>query len=90
MYNMMYNFNYGGWGWGIGLLVPLMLWSLFWKAWALWLAARKGQKIWFGALLIFNTVGILEIVYIFLFSGEKFGQKKMESPKNTPPSAPMN
>ncbi|MCX6778843.1 MAG: DUF5652 family protein [Candidatus Magasanikbacteria bacterium] len=88
---MMYNYNWsgmmGGAWWGM-LMVPLLIWSLLWKGWALWLAARKGQKIWFVALLVINTMGILEIVYIFLFSGEKFGQKKMETPK-TPPTPPV-
>lgn len=54
------------------LFIPLLLWSLFWKAWALWKAARAGEKVWFGAMLVLNTAGILEIVYIFLFSkGER-------------------
>ena len=46
----------------------ILLWSIFWKAWALWTAARKGSKIWFGALLIINTFGLLEIAYIYYFS----------------------
>jgi hypothetical protein len=39
-----------------------------WKGWALWIAARREQKVWFVALLILNTIGILEIFYIFYFS----------------------
>jgi len=31
-------------------------------------AARKGEKIWFVALLVINTLGILEILYIYVFS----------------------
>ena len=42
------------------------LWTLPWKAWALWLAARRGEKLWFIALLVLNTLAILEIIYIFL------------------------
>jgi uncharacterized membrane protein len=56
------------------LLVPLLVWSLFWKGWALWLAARNGSKPWFIALLIVNTVGILDIIYIFAF-GKKAAKK---------------
>lgn len=58
----------GGLWWLVALvpfLIILTIWSLFWKAWALWIAARQGQKIWFGALLVVNTAGILEIIYIF-------------------------
>lgn len=58
------------------LIFPLLLWSLFWKAWSLWLAARRNQKIWFGALLILNTLGILEILYIFYFSKRSSEAKK--------------
>lgn len=50
------------------ILMVLVLWSLVWKGIALWKAARNSAKIWFIALLIINTVGILEILYIFVFS----------------------
>jgi len=52
--------------WAVILL--LVIWSIFWKGWALWRAAQRGQKYWFIALLIINTLGILEILYIFIFS----------------------
>jgi hypothetical protein len=42
----------------------LLAWSLFWKGMALWHAARRNEKLWFILLLILNTVGILEIVYL--------------------------
>jgi len=50
------------------LFTVLAIWSLIWKGFALWRAARNGSKPWFIVLLIVNTVGILEILYIFLFS----------------------
>lgn len=37
------------------------------KGYALWTAAKKDQKWWFIAILIFNTVGILEAIYIIFF-----------------------
>ena len=46
----------------------LMAWSLFWKGLALWRSARLGSKKWFVVLLVLNTVGILEILYIYVFS----------------------
>lgn len=49
------------------LMVPLALWSLFWKGLALWRAAQNKQKGWFIALLVINTAGILEIVYLLFF-----------------------
>jgi len=57
-------------------LIPLMIWSLVWKGWALWRAARNGAQVWFIALLILNTVGILDILYIFVFGKEKKSSKK--------------
>jgi hypothetical protein len=45
-----------------------LLWSLPWKGVAMWRAARRGDSIWFVALLFFQTFGFLEIVYIFGFS----------------------
>lgn len=50
------------------LLVPVVLWILLWKGIALWKAVRRKQLVWYVALLIINTVGILEIVYIFVIA----------------------
>ena len=52
------------------LALPLLLWSLVIKGMALWYAARNGQSHWFIALLIFNTLGILELVYLIWFRKE--------------------
>ena len=49
----------------------LMAWSLAWKGVALWKSARNYQIKWFIALLLLNTIGILEIIYIFYFSKAK-------------------
>jgi methionyl-tRNA synthetase len=46
------------------------LWLLFTivlKGYALWHSAKRAQIWWFVALLIFNTLGILELVYIVFF-----------------------
>lgn len=48
----------------------LVAWTLFWKGWALWRAAKNDQKIWFGGLLVINLLGILEIVYLLFFQKE--------------------
>jgi hypothetical protein len=47
------------------IIVLISLWTVAWKGYALWLSARSGQKKWFLVMLILNTVGILEIYYIF-------------------------
>ncbi len=51
-----------------GLLLVAALWSIVWKGFALWRAAQRGDKKWFVALLVINTLGILEILYLYVFS----------------------
>ena len=46
----------------------LIAWSLAWKGMALWRAARRGEMAWFVVFLIVNTAGILEILYLYVFS----------------------
>lgn len=53
------------------LLFLLTLWSLAWKGLALWRAVKQNQRNWFIALLVLNTVGILEITYLYFFSKKK-------------------
>jgi len=48
-----------------------LLWTLPWKGVALWKAARNTHKKWFIALLVLNTLAVLEIIYIFAFSKKK-------------------
>lgn len=59
----------GGIVWGFITLATV--WSLVWKAIALWRAGRNGHLVWFIVMFIVNTLGILEIVYIFAFSHKK-------------------
>ncbi len=53
------------------LIWLIILWTLPWKGVALWRSARNNQKGWFVALLVLNTLAILEIIYIFFFSKKK-------------------
>ena len=49
------------------LLVALaMTWALVWKGFALWRSAELRQRYWFIAILVVNTFGVLEIIYLFL------------------------
>lgn len=69
--------------------IPFLLWSIFWKGTALWKAASKKQLIWFTLILILNTMGLVEILYVFYlnkwdidngrilkFLNQKFSKKK--------------
>lgn len=53
------------------LIIIIAAWTLFWKALALWHAAKSGDKIWFIALLFINTLGILEIIYLYFVAKVK-------------------
>lgn len=44
----------------------ILLWVLLWKGLALWHAGRRGNPWWFAILLVVNTLGILELVYLFV------------------------
>jgi methionyl-tRNA synthetase len=55
----------------------LYIWSLIWKGLALWKAADLKQKNWFVAMLILNTIGILEIAYLFFFAKKKMKMQEL-------------
>lgn len=59
-----------------GFFSLILIWALAWKGWALWESGRRNQKGWFVGLLVVNTLGILEILYIFVFSKQKIGEAK--------------
>lgn len=54
------------------LVMLLQIWSIPWKGLALWIAAKKNDKWWFIALLILQTIGIVDIIYIFFVAKHKF------------------
>ena len=53
------------------ILYMIIAWSVIWKGIALWHSARNKQLVWYIALLIVNTVGILEIDYLIFFRKNK-------------------
>lgn len=59
------------------IIVLIVLWSLPWKGMALWKAAQLSQKKWFIALLLLNTFGILDIIYIH-FVAKKYTVETVE------------
>ena len=59
----------------LNLMLLTVLWSLPWKGVALWKAAQNKHKWWFIALLVVNTLAILEIIYIFYFSKKQEPEK---------------
>ncbi|MBI2141504.1 hypothetical protein HYU16_03715 [Candidatus Woesearchaeota archaeon] len=57
-------------GWAVFALA-FSLWELTWKGFGLWRAARNSHRWWFVSILVFNTLGILPILYYFFFSGRQ-------------------
>jgi len=62
------------------ILVLVFIWSAVWKLMALWKSARKSSLAWFIVLGVVNTLGILEILYIYVFSEMK-GKKSVRPAK---------
>ena len=57
------------------VVILLVVWSFIWKGIALWKCGRNNQLSWFIVLLIINTAGILEILYILFFQKKKEPQQ---------------
>lgn len=77
MNNQNYAVGLGAPAWipavGFGLAV-LVIWSVLWKGLALWHSARRGQGWWFFFILVVNTAGILELIYLFGVAKLKVGE----------------
>jgi hypothetical protein len=52
--------------WFLVLITVLIVWDLAWKLAALWRSAQNKQIAWFVCLGVFNTVGILPIIYLLI------------------------
>jgi len=61
------------------IVLLLIVWTTVWKGLALWKSARLSDKWWFIALLIVNTAGILELLYILIFSKKKTKETQREN-----------
>lgn len=61
------------------LMLPLIIWSMFWKGMGLWTAARREDTPWFVAILIVNSLGVLEILYLYIVLPHR--QRKRHHPR---------
>ena len=57
----------------LALLIVLIIREMIWKGIALWKSGTKRQLVRFIFIFIFNTVGILPIIYLLFF--QKKGKK---------------
>jgi len=58
------------------VFVLVLIWSIIWKGMALWHSARRQQIGWFIVFLLVNTIGILEIMYLFYIKITKQSKKE--------------
>jgi len=50
--------------WLMPIIIVLAIWDAVWKLIALWKSARNNHLAWFICIALFNTLGILPIIYI--------------------------
>ncbi len=58
------------------IIAILVVWTIIWKIYSLWLAAKHNHKRWFVAIMILNTIGILEIFYIIKIAKKNWAEVK--------------
>jgi hypothetical protein len=54
----------------IAVVSLLAIWEFVWKGFALWKAAKNNHVEWFVCIFVFNTLGILPIIYILKYSNK--------------------
>lgn len=64
----------------------LVLWEMVWKGIALWYSGKNKQLPWFIVMFIFNTLGVLPIIYLIWFKPKQMGASEM---KNVSVKAPV-
>jgi methionyl-tRNA synthetase len=68
--------------------IVLMLVVIALKGYALWHAAKRDEKWWFIIMLIVNTVGILELIYL-IFIVKKWSKNSSSPTASTPNNQQM-
>ena len=63
------------------ILIILVIIDVILKGFAMWRAAGRNSKVWFWVLLIFNTLGILPLIYL-IATMEKRSAKETKVKKN--------
>ncbi|MDD3789334.1 MAG: DUF5652 family protein [Petrimonas sp.] len=58
--------------WIIPVIIVLALFDAVMKAIAMWRSARNNHMVWFVCIAVFNTIGILPIVYLVLDKNNAF------------------
>lgn len=62
-------------------LLILIIWQMVWKGLALWKAGNNKKATWFIVLFIVNTLGILDIIYLFAVKHAKDHKETISKPE---------
>lgn len=50
---------------------PIFVWTIAWRIIACWQAAKRNQLYWFIFIFVFNTLGVMPILYLLFFRDMK-------------------
>lgn len=64
--------------WFIPILIVLALFDGVMKVIAMWKAARNNQLVWFIIIAVFNTMGVLPLIYIIMDKNGAFRYENKE------------
>jgi uncharacterized membrane protein len=64
----------------IVVLAFLAIWDLVWRGMALWRAGKRNQPVWFVALLVVSSVGLLPIIYSLITKEDLHEQTNQTQP----------
>ena len=65
------------------LIFVIVIAELILKGITLWKSARNNQPVWFLVILIFNTAGILPLIYLLLENRTGVNNKQYNSQKKS-------
>lgn len=73
----------------LGFMLIVMI-DMVLKVWSMWRAARLQKKVWFIALLVVNSMGILPLIFLSLTKKEYQSLKLREAESPSPPQNPAD
>jgi uncharacterized membrane protein YedE/YeeE len=53
----------------------IMVWDSVWKLFGMWRAVKNNSVPWFIVIALFNTLGIIPILYLYVFGKKKVSKR---------------
>lgn len=69
------------------IVVIIAAWALAIGGYAMWRAARNGDKWWFIVFLLVHTLGILELIYLLWFAKDARFAREIPAPSAPAPES---